>query len=94
MNKFVTCALLVLAFALNAEAKDKDKPDKPDKRDKSAEKAAKKKDKDNPVIILDPIGKDDYRGPAYSVPDSGSTALLLGTAILALGVARRRFATR
>ena len=91
MNKFVTCALLVLAFALNAEAKDKDKPDK---RDKSAEKAAKKKDKDNPVIILDPIGKDDYRGPAYSVPDSGSTALLLGTAILALGVARRRFATR
>jgi hypothetical protein len=33
-------------------------------------------------------------GPVYSVPDNGSTALLLGTAILAFGFARRRFATR
>ena len=44
-----------------------------------------------PVIV---IPKDKDKGPVYSVPDTGSTALLLGTAILALGVASRRFATR
>ena len=91
MKKVVTCALLALALALNAEAKDKDKPDK---RDKPAEKAPKKKDKDNPVIIVDPIGKDNYKGPVYSVPDNGSTILLLGTALLVLGIARQRFAIR
>ena len=91
MNKFVTCAFLAFALALNAEAKEKDKPDK---RDKPAEKAPKKKDNDNPVIIVDPIGKDNYNGPVYSVPDTGSTALLLGTAVLVLGIADRRFSTR
>jgi hypothetical protein len=89
MYEFVTCALLVL-FALNAEAKDKDNPDK---RDKPAEKAAKKKDTDNPVIIVDAIGKD-YNGPVYLVPDGGSTALLLGTAVLVLGIASRHFSVR
>jgi protein with PEP-CTERM/exosortase system signal len=91
MNKFVTCALLALALTLNAEAKDKDKPDK---RDKPAEKVSKKEDKENPVIVVDPIGKDGYRGPVYSVPDTGSTALLLGTAVLVLGIASRRFSVR
>jgi VPDSG-CTERM motif len=91
MNKFVTCAFLALAFALNAEAKDKDKPDKPDK---PAEKVPKKKDKDNLVIIVDPIGNDNYTGAVYSVPDTGSTALLLGTAVLVLGIASRRFSVR
>jgi VPDSG-CTERM motif len=33
-------------------------------------------------------------GPVFSVPDNGSTALLLGTAILVLGIASRRFAIR
>jgi hypothetical protein len=37
-------------------------------------------------------GKD--KGPVYSVPDTGSTVLLLGTAILVLGIASRRFAIR
>ena len=32
--------------------------------------------------------------PTVSVPDSGSTALLLGTAFAALAVARRRLAIR
>ena len=31
-------------------------------------------------------------GPVVSVPDNGNTALLLGTAILVLGIASRRFA--
>jgi VPDSG-CTERM motif len=31
-------------------------------------------------------------GPVVSVPDNGNTVLLLGTAILALGIASRRFA--
>jgi hypothetical protein len=35
--------------------------------------------------------KDKYNGPV-SVPDNGSTALLLGTAVLVLGLARRRMA--
>jgi VPDSG-CTERM motif len=58
----------------------------------NAEAAPKDKDKP-PVIIVDKV-KDKGTGPVYSVPDTGSTALLLGTALLALGVARRRFATR
>jgi VPDSG-CTERM motif len=88
MTRIVTCILVALALALNAEAK-KEKPDKPDK---SAEKVGKKKD--NPVIIVDPIGKDNDKGAVYSVPDTGSTLLLLGTAVLVLGIAGRRFAIR
>jgi hypothetical protein len=38
--------------------------------------------------------KDKYNGPVVSVSDNGNTALLLGTAVLALGIASRRFATR
>ena len=52
------------------------------------------KDKPSVIIIPELKVKDKGNGPIYSVPDTGSTALLLGTAILALGVARRRFATR
>jgi hypothetical protein len=60
----------------------------------NAEAVPKEKDKDEPsVIIVDKV-KDKDKGPVYSVPDSGSTVLLLGTAVLALGVASRRFATR
>ena len=90
MTRIVTCILVALALALNAEAR-KEKPDKPDK---SAEKVGKKKDKDNPVIIVDPIGKDNAKGAVYSVPDTGSTLLLLGTAVLVLRIAGRRFAIR
>ena len=91
MTRIVTCILVAIALALNVEAKDKEKPDKPDK---PAEKVAKKKDTDNPVIIVDPIGKDNDKGAVYSVPDTGSTLLLLGTAVLVLGIAGRRFAIR
>ena len=90
MTRILTCILVALALALNAEAK-KEKPDKPDR---SAEKVGKKKYKDNPVIIVDPIGKDNDKGAVYSVPDTGSTLLLLGTAVLVLGIAGRRFAIR
>ena len=88
MTRIVTCILVALALALNAEAK-KEKPDKPAK---SAERVGKKKD--DPVIIVDPIGKDNDKGAVYSVPDTGSTLLLLGTAVLVLGIAGRRFAIR
>ena len=81
MTRIVTCILVALALALNAEAK-KEKPDKPDK---SAERVGKKKD--DPVIIVDPIAKDNDKG-------TGSTLLLLGTAVLVLGIAGRRFAIR
>jgi hypothetical protein len=57
-------------------------------------KVGKKKDKDNPVIVVDPIGKDNDKGAVYSVLDTGSTLLLLGTAVLVLGIAGRRFAIR
>ena len=89
MTRIVTCILVAIALALNVEAKDKEKPDKPDK---AAEKVGKRKD--NPVIIVDPIGKDNDKGAVYSVPDTGSTLLLLGTAVLVLGIAGRRFAIR
>jgi hypothetical protein len=54
------------------------------------------KDKENgtdPVIEVSK-NQEGYSAPVSSVPENGSTALLLGTAILALGLARRRFATR
>jgi hypothetical protein len=38
--------------------------------------------------------KDKYNGPVVSVPDNGSTVLLLGTAVLVLGLASRRMAIR
>lgn len=60
----------------------------------NAEAAPTDKEKDKPpVIIVDKV-KDKDKGPIYSVPDAGSTALLLGTAVLILGIASRRFATR
>jgi hypothetical protein len=70
MKKFLTCALLAFALALNAQAKDKEK--------------YKDEYKD----------KDKYNGPVVSVSDNGSTILLLGTAVLVLGLASRRMAIR
>jgi VPDSG-CTERM motif len=71
-KKFLTCALLAFALALNAQAKDKDKEKYKDKY----------KDKEK------------YNVPVVSVPDNGSTVLLLGTAVLVLGLASRRMAIR
>ena len=51
-------------------------------KDKDKEKCKKYKDKDK------------YNGPVVSVPDNGSTVLLLGTAVLVLGLASRRMAIR
>ena len=70
MEKFLTCALLAFALALNVQAKDKEK--------------YKDEYKD----------KEKYNGPVVSVPDNGSTVLLLGTAVLVLGLASRRMAIR
>jgi VPDSG-CTERM motif len=84
MKKFVTCALLALALALDAEAKENDNPDKA-----PAEKVPK--DKEN---LSHHRRQRQGQGLDYSVPDAGSTAPLLGIAILALGVARRRLAIR
>ena len=42
----------------------------------------------------EPKDKDKDNGAVYSVPDTGSTVLLLGMSLLALGVASRRFASR
>ena len=38
--------------------------------------------------------KDKYNGPVVSVPDTGSTVILLGTAVLVIGLASRRMAIR
>ena len=82
MKLYLICTLAAVALALNAEAAPKDKPDKPQK--------------DKPPVMIIPIPKAKTRTMVRFIPfpDAGSTALLLGTAILALGVARRRFATR
>jgi VPDSG-CTERM motif len=53
------------------------------------EKDKYKKDYSGPVAL---VPKKDYNGPVASVPDNGSTALLSGTAIVALALASRRFA--
>jgi len=58
----------------------------------NAEAAPKDREKDKPPVIVIPKDKD--KGPVYSVPHSGSTALLLGTGLLVLGTASRRFTTR
>ena len=50
------------------------------------------KDKDKPEDKYK--DKDKYNGPVVSVPDNGSTVLLLGTAVLVLGLASRRMAIR
>jgi VPDSG-CTERM motif len=51
----------------------------------NAQAEPKDKDKDKPPKDKDVV---------YYVPDNGSTALLLGMSLLALGVTSRRFATR
>jgi VPDSG-CTERM exosortase interaction domain len=78
MKRYLICPLAAVALIINAEAAPKDKS----------------KDKPTVLEILKEKDKGKYNGPVASVPDSGSTALLLGTSLLALGVARRRFATR
>ena len=55
----------------------------------NAQAEPKDKDKDKP-----PKDKDKDNGAVYSVPDTGSTVLLLGSALLVFGVASRRLATR
>jgi hypothetical protein len=45
-----------------------------------AEAVPKNKDKDKPPVIIVP--KDNKKDPVYSGPDTGSTVVLLGTAIL------------
>jgi hypothetical protein len=78
MKRCVLCSLAALALAVNAQAVPKDK------------------DKDKPTVVDNPKEKDNdkYNGIVASVPDSGSTALLLRISLLALGVANRRFASR
>ena len=55
----------------------------------NAQADPKDKDKDKP-----PKDKDKDNGAVDPVPDTGSTVVLLGSALLVLGVASRRFATR
>ena len=55
---------------------------------------AKDKDKDKDKYKDEYKDKDKYNGPVVSVPDNGSTVLLLGTAVLVLGLASRRMAIR
>ena len=78
MKLYLICPLAAVALIINAEAAPKDK----------------NKDKPTVLEILKEKDKGKYTGPVASVPDSGSTAVLLGTSLFVLGVARRRLATR
>jgi hypothetical protein len=62
----------------------------------NAEARPKDKEKSSDPVLEVPKDKNNEKdaGPVASVPDSGSSALLLGTSLLALGVAARRFASR
>lgn len=64
--------------------------------DLNAEARPKDKEKSSDPVLEVPKdkNKEKYAGPVASVPDRGNTALLLGTSLLALGVATRRFASR
>jgi hypothetical protein len=91
MKKFLICALLAFALALNTQARDKEKH-----RDKYKEKD---KQKYTDRVESFPSGSaasvpKNYNGPVVSASDSGNTALLLGTAVLVLALASRRFAIR
>jgi VPDSG-CTERM motif len=55
---------------------------------------AQAKDKDKEKYKDKYKDKDKYNGTVVSVPDNGSTVLLLGTAVLVLGLASRRMAIR
>ena len=55
---------------------------------------AQAKDKDKEKYKDKYKDKEKYNGPVVSVPDNGSTVLLLGTAVLVLGLASRRVAIR
>jgi hypothetical protein len=55
---------------------------------------AQAKDKDKKNCKDEYKDKDKYNCPVVSVPDNGSTVLLLGTAVLVLGLASRRIAIR
>jgi hypothetical protein len=47
----------------------------------------------NPIVeVSNDQNKEKYAGPVASVPDNGSTVLLLGTAVLVLAIANGRFA--
>ena len=55
---------------------------------------AQAKDKDKEKYKDKYKDKENYNGPVVSVPDTGSTVILLGTAVLVLGLASRRMAIR
>jgi hypothetical protein len=63
--------------------------------DLNAEARPKDKEKSSDPVLEAPKDKNKkkYAGPVASVPDSGSTILLLGTAILVLGIPSRRFSS-
>jgi protein with PEP-CTERM/exosortase system signal len=62
--------------------------------DLNAEAGPKDKEmSNNPIVeVSNDQNKEKYAGPVASVPDNGSTVLLLGTAVLVLAIANGRFA--
>ena len=79
ITKYAFGALLAMALALNANAKQDDKDAKKDKE---------KKEKVEVVESL-PAPKPDK---PFSVPDTGSTAALLGLAVALLVLSQRKIA--
>ena len=79
IGKFALGALLAVAFACNANAKQEGQQQQ-------------KQQKEEKVKWIDavPDGKNDKR--PYSVPDASSTAVLLGVSMALLELARRKIA--
>ena len=82
IGKFALGALLAVAFACNANAKQE------------GQQQQQNQQKEEKVKWIEPVsdGKKDKR--VYSVPDAGSTAALLGVSVAIIALARRKIATR
>ena len=82
IGKFALGALLAVALACNANAKEEGKQQKQQNEEKQK--------KEQKVKWIDPIpdAKKDKR--TYSVPEAGSTAALLGVSVALVALARRR----
>jgi hypothetical protein len=81
MKKYMVCILLATGLVCNANAKPDDKEDSKDKKDKQ---------KQEKVVALEALPAAENNKP-FSVPDGGSTAILVGLSICVLGGAHRKW---
>jgi protein with PEP-CTERM/exosortase system signal len=96
VTKYSLCALVSMGLACATYAKQDDEREQKDKGRPDKVEAVygmHKKDKEKKVAIVCEHPKDPSERP-FSVPDAGSTAVLLGLSLGVVGLARRKWASR